>query len=397
MTLPLEGVRVLEVSEMLFAPAAGAALADWGADVIKVEHPVRGDRARGVMATGVIPMTDDNYLWHQANRGKKSVAVDLNTPLGVAIVYRLAEESDVFFTNFLTTARRRIGIEYEDIAKVNPKIIYLRMNGYGSRGAESERGGYDYAAFWARAGFAASLGEPAAGPTLQRPGLGDNTGGIVGAGAIAAALFNREKTGKGALIDLSLLATAMWVNSLDILAAYYSGTKIPRLSRKEMGNPLWNGYQTGDARWLQLVMLQTDPYWTGFCRALGRPDLEHDPRFDSHQARCDRNRELIGLLDAIFATKPLAEWAVLLDQNECLWTQVQDASELSTDPQVIANDYLVAVNHLKLVASPPQFDAHPVKVRSPGPELGQHTEEVLLALGYSWQQLAELKEAKVII
>src|SRR3990172_7132446 len=183
MTLPLEGVRVLEVSEMLFAPAAGAALADWGADVIKIEHPVRGDRARGVMATGVIPMTEANYLWHQANRGKKSVAADLNTPQGVEIVYRLAERCDVFFTNFLTTARRRIGIEYEDIAKVNPKIIYLRMNGYGSRGAESERGGYDYAAFWARAGLAASLGEPDAGPTLQRPGLGDNTGGIVGAGA----------------------------------------------------------------------------------------------------------------------------------------------------------------------------------------------------------------------
>ena len=164
-----------------------------------------------------------------------------------------------------------------------------------------------------------------------------------------------------------------------------------------MGNPLWNGYQAGDGRWLQLAMLQTDPYWTGFCRALGRPDLEHDPRFDSHQARCDRHRELIDLLDGIFATKTLAEWAVLLDQNDCLWTQVQDASELSTDPQVIANDYLVAVDGLKLVASPPQFDDHPVKVRSPGPELGQHTEEVLLALGYGWEQLTALKEAKVII
>jgi crotonobetainyl-CoA:carnitine CoA-transferase CaiB-like acyl-CoA transferase len=393
----MKGVRVLEVSEMLFAPSSAAVLADWGAEVIKIEHPVRGDRARGIMATGVIPIGSVNYLWEQANRGKKSVAVDLNTSRGLGIVYRLAEQSDVFITNFLTSARRRIGIEYEDMAKVNPQLIYARMNGYGPRGAESERGGYDYAAFWARGGFSASLGAPDGGPTLQRPGLGDNTGGMFATGAIAAALFYREKTGEGALIDLSLLACATWVNSMDILAAYYSGQRIPRLSRKEMGNPLWNSYQTGDGRWLQLVMLQTDPYWTGFCRALERQDLEHDPRFATHQVRCENTRLLIDMLDDIFLTKTLAQWGKRLDEEGCLWTYVQETAEVAEDPQVLANEYLVPAGDLTLVASPPQFNSRPGQPRDRAPGCGQHTEEVLLAAGYSWDELVSLKEDKVII
>jgi len=399
---PLEGIRVLEVAEWLFGPATAAILGDWGAEVIKIEHPRRGDGSRGILAAGVLPMARINYLWEQANRNKKSVALDLNTEKGREVLYKLVERVDVFLTNFLPTARRRLGLEYDDLARINPRLIYIKVHGYGQRGEETERGGYDYAAFWARGGIAAGLGEPETPPPPQRPGFGDQTGAMFAAGAVSAALFWRERTGKGTAIDVSLLGSALWVNALDTLAACLSGQDIPKIRRSEMGNPLWNTYRTGDGKWLQLVMLQTDRYWSDFCKAIGREDLEHDPRFDSHEKRCQNNVSLIAILDEVFAARTREEWGRVLDSYGLLWAPVQKASELADDPQVRANSYLLDFDHpvhgpVKLVASPVQFDDRPPDIRTPAPQLGQHTEEVLLELGYTWEDIARLKEENVII
>ncbi len=402
MTLPLEGIKVLEVAEWLFRPAACAVLADWGAEVVKLEHPERGDGARGILASGILAAAKVNYLWEQANRNKKSVAVDLNSEKGKEIVYKLVARSDVFLTNFLGEARKRLGLEYEDLSALNPRLVYVKVHGYGQKGEEKERGGYDYAAFWARGGVGAGLGEPGTPPPAQRPGFGDQISGMFSAGSIAAALFARERTGRGQKVDVSLLGSALWANALDILASLHSGQEVPRLRRSEMGNPLWNTYKARDGKWLQLVMPQTDRYWTGFCRGIGREDLEHDPRFDSHQQRCASSAALIAILDEVFATRDRHQWGGLLDAHGALWAPIQGASEVAPDPQVVANQYLIDVEHplhgrLKVVASPMQFDDAPFKARAPAPELGQHTEEVLLELGYTWTDIGRLKEQKVII
>ncbi|MFQ5924376.1 MAG: CaiB/BaiF CoA transferase family protein [Dehalococcoidia bacterium] len=402
MGLPLDGIRVLEVAEWILGPSACAVLGDWGAEVIKIEHPVRGDGGRGVLASGVIPMAKINYLFEVANRNKKSVAVDLNTEKGREIVNKLVARSDVFLTNFLTTARKRLKLEHEDLAPINPGLIYIKVHGYGQKGPEIERGGYDFAAFWARGGIASVLAEPGASPPAQRPGFGDMTGAMFSAGAVAAALFARERTGKGQAIDVSLLGSALWVNALDTLAAYMSGQEIAQMPRGKVGNPLWNTYQALDGKWLQLVNLQSDRYWPGLCKAIGREDLEHEPRFESHEERAQNNTALIELLDDVFATRPAGEWGRLLDDNGVLWAPMQRVSELASDPQVVANQYLVDIDHpvhgpTKLVASPAQFNDMPASIRTPAPELGQHTEAVLLELGYSWGDMEKLKEEGVIV
>lgn len=402
MTFPLEGIKVLDVGEYLAAPGAAAVLGDWGAEVIKIESPQTGDRQRGIMSTGVIPITSVNYLLELTNRNKRSIALDIRVDRGRQVLRQLVERSDIFITNFLADTRRQLHVEYGEIAAINPRIIYVRINGYGQRGPESERPGYDFAAFWSRAGFSASLGEPGAPPIAQIPGIGDLSTAGFAAGAASAKLFERERTGKGALVDLSLLGSGVWVNSCSIMVGILSGKGYPRLSRAEMGNPLWNIYRTRDGKWFHLNMLISDPYWPGFCRAIDRQDLERHPKFASHIKRGENNRELIAILDQVFATRPLEEWARRLDEHGCIWARIQEVNDLDSDPQVAANQYLIDVDHpthgpIKLAASPVRFDDRPVEIRMTAPEVGQHTEEVLLELGYNWEDLVRLKDEQVIL
>src|SRR3954452_12764126 len=278
----LDGIRVLEVAAWTFVPAAGAALADWGADVIKVEHPQTGDPQRGLISSGLIPGGPGavNYIIEQPNRGKRSIGLDISTDEGRELLYRLAERSDVFLTNFLPDVRRRRKIDVEHIRAVNPNIIYARGSGQGTRGPDAERGGYDGASFWARGGIANAL-TPADSewPIGPRPGFGDLPGGMTIAGAIAAALFARERTGEAPVVDVSLLAFAMWTLSPDVVASkLYGGDPLPKFDRKRTPNPLVGSYRTKDDRYLMLMMLQADRFWEDFCTHFGQPELATDAR-----------------------------------------------------------------------------------------------------------------------
>ena len=398
----MQGVRVVEVAQWWFVPAAGAILADWGADVIKVEHPVQGDPQRGLVTSGLLPSTGGvNFMVEQPNRGKRSVGLDLAHPRGLELLYKLVATADVFLTNFLPPARRRLKIDVDDIRKVNPRIVYVRGHGQGARGPDAEKGGYDAASFWCRGGIGNALTPgDAPAPVMQRAAFGDSTGGMTVAGGIAAALFQRERTGKAPLVDVSLLGTAMWVMAPDIVASKLLGFDLPSGDRTMSPNPIVNSYKTADGRWLFLNMLQPDRFWPDLCTRLGRPDLITDPRYADGPARFEHRAECIRELDAIFASRPLAEWRTMLADAEGVWAPFQTARELPGDPQVAANGYFPELatgdgTRFSLVASPVQFDETQPELRG-APDLGQHTEEVLLELGLTWEDLAADKESGAI-
>jgi crotonobetainyl-CoA:carnitine CoA-transferase CaiB-like acyl-CoA transferase len=283
----------------------------------------------------------------------------------------------------------------------NPRIIYVGVTGYGPVGPERDRAAFDYAGFWARAGMMATIGEPDAPPPGQRPAMGDHTSGITVAGATAAALFARERTGQGQEVQLSLYRTGMWVNSMDIQTALITRQNVPRLSRKAMGNPLFNCYQAKDGKWFQLVNLQSDRHWPAFCEVSKRPDLLRDSRFVDAAARRDNGGALIAILDEVLITKTRAEWGALFDAAGVFWAPVQTVEDVINDPQAKANGAFIPVQissgeKIELVATPVDFSATPAQTNTGAPELGQHTEEVLLAYGYSWEDLAKLRERGVI-
>jgi crotonobetainyl-CoA:carnitine CoA-transferase CaiB-like acyl-CoA transferase len=399
----MKGIRVLEVAQFWFVPSAAAVLADWGADVVKIEHPVRGDGQRGLASSGVsVAAGGVDFLVQQPNRGKRSVGLDLGTPEGRELLLRLVEKSDVFLTNFLPEARRRLRIDVEDVRARNPRIIYVRGHGQGARGPEAELGGYDATSFWTRGGIAASLAQPgAAEPPFQRAAFGDGIGGMTIAGGIAAALFHRERTGVAEVVDVSLLGTAMWVLSTDIVASKLIGQPmLPMGPRDSRPNPTVNTYKTKDGRWLILVHLQPDRYWADLCARLGRPELAADPRFAGMQARAKNAAACIAELDRTFATKTLAEWRVALAGMEGPWAPMQTPRELHDDPQAVANGYLQEVDggargRFALVANPVQFGETPPTLRR-GPEMGEHTDEVLQELGVSIDELLALKTNGVV-
>jgi crotonobetainyl-CoA:carnitine CoA-transferase CaiB-like acyl-CoA transferase len=398
----LKGIRVLEVAQWWFVPAAGAVLADWGAEVIKVEHPETGDPMRGLITSGLIPGAGKvNFMVEQPNRGKRGIGIDLGKPEGLEVLYRLVETSDVFLTSFLPAARRRLKIDAEDIRKVNPRIIYARGHGQGARGPDAERGGYDAASFWCRGSICDALTPKEADtPIMQRAALGDSTGGMALAGGIAAALFKRERTGEGSIVDLSLLGTAMWLMAPDIIVSALSTGAFPQFTRADAPNPIVNSYRTKDGRWLFLNMLQPDRFWPDLCRCIGHPELIEDERFKDGMSRFMNRTDCVSRLDEIFAQRTLDEWRVALADAEGVWAPMQTAGEIPSDVQAQANGYMLSVEHadgstFPLVANPLQFDETPPTVQR-APDLGQHTEELLLELGLGWEDIAKYKETGAI-
>ena len=306
---PLDGIKVVELAQWIYGPAAGALLADMGAEVIKVENPYSGDAMRGLYQMSHVPIkgASYNWVWEQNNRSKKSLSLDVTQDMGRQVLYKLLRRADAFLTNYRLSRLATWKLQYEDIHDTYPQLVYLRATGWGPKGPDRDKGAFDYAAF-ARSGAMAAIGEPEAPPPLCLRASGDNIGSIVIAYGLMVGLFHRERTGIGLLIDTSLLGGLLQAVTCDIQNVLATGQDMPRESRKTPGNPLINTYQAKDGAWVYFVMLQTDRHWHDFCEALGIEYLEHDPRFATHKDRDDHCQELVRIIEDIFVTKTREEW-----------------------------------------------------------------------------------------
>ncbi len=401
----MDGIRVVEVASWTYVPVAGAVLAEWGADVIKIEHPETGDPQRGLAASGLIPTGPGgvSFMMELPNRGKRSVGLDMATEEGHDLLLRLCATADVFLTNFRPQARRKLRIDLDDIRAVNPDIIYVRGSGQGQRGPEAERGGYDGCTFWGRGGPADIISDPEGYPVMQPgPAFGDVIGGLTIAGGISAALYHRQRTGEAVVVDNSLLATSMWATGASSLAAGLFGfSRMPRGDRRKTPNPIVGNYRTSDGRFLSLVMLESDRYWPDLVTLLGAPELAEDPRFVDARARAENSVAAVTLLDELFAKRTFAEWKEILADAKGVWAPVQTAAEVLEDPQALANGYVRDIEAksgtvFRIVPSPLQFDeVAPDLTRAP--DHGEHTDEVLGELGLDTDTLLELKVKGAIL
>ncbi len=399
----MQGVRILEVAEHTFVPAASALLADWGAEVIKIEHVERGDGMRGLAASGIAVFGGDvHVLLEHSNRGKLSLGLDLTSPDGLVILYKLAAVSDVFLTNKLPHVRSKLKIDVDDIRAHNPKIIYARGTGQGERGPDADKGSYDSLGFWSRSGIAVSILRPEHGqvPPPPGPGFGDSIGAMTIAGGIMGALYHRERTGEATTVDVSLLGTGMWAMGQTIgLSAILNMPWMPPPGAAKM-NPLTGNYRTKDDRWLALTCLQAGKYWAPMCEAIGRPELAVDPRFADHASLLENSAAAVEILEDAFAECTLEDWRERLADFTGQWCVVQDTLEAMNDPQSEANGYMQdceTANHVsfKLVAAPVQYDGEPAK---PGraPEFNEHGDEILERIGLDSDAIIDLKVRGVV-
>jgi len=402
---PLADVRVLEVASHVFVPMAGSVLREWGAEVIKIEDPQSGDPYRGLSTFGLHNVYRGvDPFFQSANRGKRSVAIDLKAPGGRRLLSRLVESADVFMTNLRSAPRRHLRIDVEDIRRDNPSVIYVRGTAFGPRGPDAGRGGYDSGAFWARTGMQHLFTSPAADwPARLRPAFGDNAGSLAVAGAVSTALYRRARTGEPSVIDVALLAAGMWQIQPDITNAGLGDGDHDSAppDRYEFWNPLWLTYRTADDRFVAFMMLAPDRHWPDLCRRLGHPEMATDPRFADTESRRRHSRACVEALDAIFAEHDFGHWRRVLADFAGEWAPVQTPAEVHDDPQVHANGYIAQADmgngvSLPLVTSPVQFDGQPGRPRR-APEHGEHTEAVLLELGMTWDEIGGLKEQGVII
>lgn len=395
---------MLEVAAWTFVPSAGAVLAEWGAEVIKVEPRDGGDPQRGLVTMGIVDEGGGavNYMIEIPNRGKKSIGVDLSTPGGRDVVHALAKTCDVFLTSYLPDRRRKFGIDVDDIRRVNPSIVYVRGSGHGPKGPDADKPGYDGVSYWARGGIATVLTEDADELVRSRPAFGDLLGGMTIAGGIAAALYKKATTGEGSVVDVSLLGLAAWNLSPDVaVSQIHGGSAIPKFGHADAPNPLVGTYRTKDGRYVQLMMLQLDKFYAEAMRVIGLPELIDDPRFADPASRFENRVSLIALLDEAFAERTLAQWRETLAALSGAWGIVQTPGELCEDPAVTANGYVAhtqTVNGVPfaLPTNPVQFNERSV---TPGgaPEHGQHTEEILMDAGIEWDTIEELKESGAIL
>jgi len=398
---PLDGIKVVEVAMWAFVPAAGGMLSDLGADVIKVEPP-SGDPLRGLQIGGMGGGKID-YSWESYNRGKRSITLDLKTAAGREVLMKLCADADVFLTNLLPPARRAMGIDADAIRAKFPGIIYASGSGAGPNGPERDKGGYDSISYWARGSISATMTEDGATRPVGPPGpaFGDTASGAMLSGAICAALVKKVRTGEGSTVDVSLLGTAMWSMQRLICQSTADGLlRFPRPVDPVPFNVLVYNYRTSDGRFVSLCMLQADKYWTRFCEVAGRPDLAADPRFADAAMRRQNLDACFAEMKALFASKSLAEWRRILGEQDGQWDVVQEVGEMKDDVQVQANGYLQRANYgdgtaIPMVGLPMLFDGAPLPARR-SPDLGADSDALLDSLGYSEDEIIDLKVQGVV-
>ena len=408
MTQVMKGVRVLEVAQFTFVPAAGALLADWGADVIKIEHPVRGDTQRGFINMGGGKLDPNRHvMMEHSNRGKRSVGVDISTTQGQQVIYELAKSADVFLTSYLPAAREKLNIDLHHIRAANPKIIYVRGSGYGAKGPERNSAGFDSTSFWSRGGIGHSITPPEVDGAIGQPlpGFGDSIGAMNIAGAVSAALFHRERTGETTEVDVSLLSSAWWAVGLGMTMGVETG----HMMRARMppsgggsggvpGNPFVGNFRTADGRVINLNILVPDPFIRDLFEHLDLLRHADDPRFSSGLTLMKNWEAASALIVAAIAAQPFCYWLKRLKTMKGAWGAVQSLADLAADEQAIANDMFIEVEALdggppiKLVRGPAQFDGAPVQTTR-APQASEHTEMVLLEIGMEWDRIEKLKDA----
>ena len=402
MAKPLRGVKVVELATWAALPGGAAILADWGADVVKIEDPRTGDPLRGFhhnvgSGNGNAPPP----AFEQKNRNKRNIALDVSLPEGRDVIRALLAKADVFVTSMRPATLGRYGLTHAELSEQNPGLVMVHLSGFGHKGPDAHRPGYDALCFWSRTGLARSLAGFDADPISQRPAQGDLTTSIAIAGGVCAALFERSQTGKGQEVLASLYGTGLWIVSSDITTTFVTGENPRKLARKDVGNPLVTTYRTKDS-WVHLVNLQSERFWPPLCRAVGRKDLIDDERFSDPVKRDANGPELIEIFDDEFAKRTVDEWQPRLDAEGIRWGRVPTTLDATRDEQAWVNGYYQTIPHpdrgeMTFVSSPLQFGGEPSPIERPAAAAGQHTEEVLLEYGYSWDEINALRDKNAVL
>ncbi|HEY5696333.1 MAG TPA: CoA transferase [Acidimicrobiales bacterium] len=404
MTAVMQGVRVLEVAEHTFVPAASALLADWGAEVIKIEHVERGDAMRGLASSGTVSLGGSvHVLLEHSNRGKQSIGLDLTSEDGLEVLGKLAATCDVFLTNKLPSVRTKLRVDVDDIRAHNPDIIYVRGTGQGERGPDADKGSYDSLAYWNRAGIAMGqkLPDDEFVPGPPAPAFGDSIGAMTIAGGIMGALFHRERTGEATTVDVSLLSTGLWSMGAAVALSLNTGMAWgPPPRGVPTGNPLVFNYKTKDDRYIALCCLQSGKYWPEAVALVGRPELADDERFADAAAINAHATEGAALLAEAFAERTVDEWREQLADFSGQWTVVQNTLEAASDPQSVANGYISDCESadgvaFQLATAPVQYGGEPAAALR-APEFNEHGDAILESLGYDWDTIVDLKVRGIV-
>jgi crotonobetainyl-CoA:carnitine CoA-transferase CaiB-like acyl-CoA transferase len=392
------GLKVLDVASFIAAPAAAAVLSDFGAEVIKVEPPGTGDLQRILGSVPPAPRAHANYNWHLANRNKRGMAIDLKSPDGTTILKRLVEWADVVITNFPHGTREKLHLGYEEVSGWNPRVIYADITGFGDVGPDATLPGFDLTAYWSRSGLLASTRDAGAPPTVPVSGSGDYMAAIGIYSAIVTALYQRERTGVGASVGTSLLAEGVWATGTLVAGALAGGTSFGLHDRTAPVNPLINPYQSADGQWFMLAA--SPPHWPGLARAVGHPELLTDPRFADLDGFMTNSAVLTGLLDAEFRSRPLGHWKEVLDRERITYSVIQTPEEAAKDPQLRANDIVVPLEGVSgleyTINSPINLRGLSKVPAKRAPELGEHNDEILTELGFSTEEIKQLRAAGAI-
>ena len=398
----LAGVRVLEAASMIMVPSVGAVLADYGAQVIKLE-PIEGDlNRRGHQIPGM-PIHDYEYCFLPDNRGKRSLSIDLKAPEARAIVRRLVEGADIFLTNHRPKSLESLGLGWNELQAINPRLVYAHGTGFGDVGEEIDKPGFDSVSYWSRSGMEANMFPTDGWLGPLGYGTGDHPTGMALLSAVLLALLARERSGRGTRVSCSLLASGAWSNSVMIQAKLLGARFLDRRPREDARSFTSVYYRAGDRRLFKMVVVDTRRDWPKVCRAIGRPDLADDPRYATLEARLEdaRMRELIQLCDRIFAGQPMQYWQRALEQADVPYSVVANFDDVVADRQMAANGVFVEIDdpvlgRVRSVDTPLKIEAHPKVTRAPAPRLGEHTREVLAEIGLGEQEIDALAERRVV-